>query len=455
MTGRVQRTLGSSRKCTPTREEVVALDIDLEIERYNVPLATKPACDPKSQSASEEKLDFIGNCPKWADQELVGLFGPDLEYADFVLMAQMRKLRQNLPTSLIKRFPTSSDGEVVFYYYRFHLALSRYSSNTRTLHSPKSRQKRIYPFFIAEYPNDPTDKLLSLSLKNHNSELHEDQGMGVPNVALVFELIRAIAAWAAQTNHTLAPSQKILKIILRTEGTESEFAFVRAQLARDNIHIFIPEKDMVEARGWIQLGGELKYEAIDDLEYSDEDDIREFVPVGFRTPYFGGKMQPRESTIIPHKDIYKGAGDQGQPTSPSLFRVSEFGRTEKGKSKRNSFNQRQETNIQRFGTRINRSEMQILPLSQSHPRLSTTQLKGQPVTPGGTSNYHMKMDQEFDKFWPNGQFQSDSVSWMGTTPSPNEPPPFSSPADGYKYDIVGDEGVDIGFQPRRPCCIIS
>jgi len=451
MTGRVQRTLGSSRKCTPTREEVVALDIDLEIERYNVPLATKPACDPKSQSASEEKLDFIGNCPKWADQELVGLFGPDLEYADFVLMAQMRKLRQNLPTSLIKRFPTSSDGEVVFYYYRFHLALSRYSSNTRTLHSPKSRQKRIYPFFIAEYPNDPTDKLLSLSLKNHNSELHEDQGMGVPNVALVFELIRAIAAWAAQTNHTLAPSQKILKIILRTEGTESEFAFVRAQLARDNIHIFIPEKDMVEARGWIQLGGELKYEAIDDLEYSDEDDIREFVPVGFRTPYFGGKMQPRESTIIPHKDIYKGAGDQGQPTSPSLFRVSEFGRTEKGKSKRNSFNQRQETNIQRFGTRI-RPEMQVLPLSQSHPRLSTTQLKGQPLTSGGTSNYHhMKMDQEFDKFWPNGQLQSDSVSWMGTTPSPHDPPPFSSPV-GYKYTESDDDGDEIGFQPGRPCC---
>jgi len=455
MTGRVQRTLGSSRKCTPTRVEVLALDIDLEIERYNVPLATKPACDPKSQSASEEKLDFIGNCPKWADQALAGLFGPDLEYADFVLMAQMKKLRQNLPTSLIKRFPnTPSAGEVVFYYYRFHLALSRYSSNTRTLHSPKSRQKRIYPFFIAEYPNDPTDKLLSLSLINHNSEVHEDQGMGVPNVALVFELIRAIAAWAAQTNHTLAPSHEILKIILRTEGTESEFAFVRAQLARDNIHIFIPEKDMVEARGWIQLGGELKYEAIDDLEYSDEDDSREFVPFGFRTPYFGGKMQPRESTIIPHKDIYKGAGDHGQINSPSLFSLSEFGRTEKGKTKRNSFNQRQETNIQRFGTRINRPELQG-PLSQSHPRLSTTQLKGQPVTPGGTSNYHMKMDQEFDKFWPNGQLQSSSVSWMGTTPSPNEPPQFASPADGYKYDMSGDEEDDIGFQPRRPCCTIS
>jgi len=455
MTGRVQRKLGSVRKCTPTREEVVALDIDLEIERYNVPLATKPACDPKSPKASEEKLDFIGNCPTWADQAIVGLFGPDLEYADFVLMAQMRKLRQNLPTSLIKRFPNApSAGEVVFYYYRFHLALSRYSSNTRTLHSPKSRQKRIYPFFIEEYPNDPTDKLLSLSLKNHNSELHEDKGMGVPNVALVFELIRAIAAWAAQTNHTLAPNQKILKIVLRTEGTESEFAFVRAQLARDNIHIFIPEKDMVEARGWIQLGGELKYEAIDDLEYSDEDDSREFVPFGFRTPYFGGKMQPRESTIIPHKDIYKGAGDHGQINSPSLFSLSEFGRTEKGKTKRNSFNQRQETNIQRFGTRINRPELQG-PLSQSHPRLSTTQLKGQPVTPGGTSNYHMKMDQEFDKFWPNGQLQSSSVSWMGTTPSPNEPPQFASPADGYKYDMSGDEEDDIGFQPRRPCCTIS
>jgi len=279
--------------------------------------------------------------------------------------------------------------------------------------------------------------------------------MGEPNVALVFELIRAIAAWAAQTNHTLAPSKEILQIVLRTEGTESEFAFVRSQLARDDIHIFIPEKEMMEARGWIQLGGELKYEAIDDLDYSDEDDSREFIPFGFRAPYFGGKMQPRESTIIPHKDIYKGDSAQSN-NSPSLFSLSELGRAEKGKGKRNSFNQRQETNIQRFGSR-NRSEMQVLPLTQSHPRLSTTQLKGLPVTPGGTSNYHMKMDQEFDKFWPNQQFHSSSLSWIGTTPTPNEPPPFTS--DGFEIfkrcrDPSEDDDDNLGFQRRKSCCII-
>jgi len=450
----------------PSREQVVALDIDLEIKRYNVPLATKPSHDPSDQNAPEKKLDFIGNCPKWADQELIGLFGPDLVFADFVIMGQMDRLRQNLPTSLTKRFKTElGSGEVVYYYYRYHLARSRYSSTTRTLHSPTSKRRRIYPFILKERVDDPTGKLLTLSLKHPNTEQREGQRMGEPNVALVFELILATAAWAWQTNHSLAPSHAILKIILRTKGTEAEFDYIRGKLARKDIRIYIPEEDMVRARGWVQLGGELKCEAIDDLEHSEGDGRDEFIPVGFRSPHHGGKKISRDFNTTPRRDVsYKASGDHVQQSnSASLFCLSELGKLTDGKTRRDSrrgsrrdsrgpYNQRQETNIQRIGSRIKRSEAQGAPYSPSRPRLSTTLEKGAPISPGGTSNYHMKMDREFDKFWPNGQ-QAQGMPWLGlTSTSSQEAPPFP-PLNAF--DESENENIILGERPSGNCCIIS
>jgi len=470
--GIVMTVKPSSRSSSkhPSREQVVALDIDLEIKRYNVPLATKPSHDPSDQNAPEKKLDFIGNCPKWADQELIGLFGPDLVFADFVIMGQMSRLRQNLPTSLLNRFQTvPSCGEVVYYYYRYHLARSRYSSTTRTLHSPTSKRRRIYPFVLKERADDPTGKLLTLSLKHPNTELNESQRMGQPNAALVFELILATAAWAWQTNHNLAPSHAILKILFRTKGTEAEFDYIRGKLARKDIRIYIPEEDMVRARGWVQLGGELKYEAIDDLEYSEDEGREDLIPYGFRTPYRGGKKISRDFTTTPRKDVsYKASGDHVQNSnSPSLFCLSEVGKLADGKTRRDSrrdsrrgsrrdsrgpYNQRQETNIQRIGSRIKRSEAQG-PYSPSRPRLSTTILKGAPISPGGTSNHILKMDREFDKFWPGGQ-QAQSMSWLGLNSSSQEPPPFP-PLNAFEIAESENENIVLGERPSGNCCIIS
>jgi len=282
-----EKQCGVSRKISnpvlaraQSREEVVALDIHLEIQRYNVPLATKP--NRLKDRKSRTQLDFIGNCQKWNDEMLAGLFGPDIIFADLVMMGQLQKLRKNIPSTLSKHFVKGpSWGEIVYYYYRYHLARTRHCSSTRTLHSPKSKRKHIYQFFLKEYPNDPTNKLLSLTLKQPDNDHSHEMKVDKPSVTVVNNLISALAAWAFQTQHILAPHQTILKILFKTLGTESEFDCVRMELARHNIRIYIAEEDIIKARGWIPSGrtlshgGTLVCKAADDLEQSEEEEEEE------------------------------------------------------------------------------------------------------------------------------------------------------------------------------------
>merc|ERR1719317_1217661 len=164
----------------------------------------KPPNRKETQKPSTQ-LDFIGNCQKWNDELLAGLFGPDLIFADLVIMGQLEKLRKNIPPSLSKHFVNGpSWGEIAYYYYRYHLARTRHCSSTRTLHSPRSkRRKQIYQFFLKEYPNDPTNKLLSLTLKQPDNDHSHEMKVDKPSVSIINSLISALAAWAFQTQHIL------------------------------------------------------------------------------------------------------------------------------------------------------------------------------------------------------------------------------------------------------------
>jgi len=255
-----------------SREKAVIDDMQSKIQRYNIPRAVKLFKPRVSRNnPSDKNLDFIGNCSKWCDQSLVGLFGPDIAFADVVLLGQIAELRKEIPKNMLKRFKNGlSDGEVAFYYYRYHLASVRHKSDVRTLRSPRNRQKQIYPFVIAEYPKDPTNKLLTLTLDHPSIQLPDDQHCGQPNVSLLYELIAALSAWAFQTGHAIAPSHSVLQILLQTQGTESEFDYIRRRLAEQNMIIYTPEKVMEESRGWV--GGELNFEVLDDLCFDVDED---------------------------------------------------------------------------------------------------------------------------------------------------------------------------------------
>jgi len=257
---------------TISREKALIQDIQSKIQRYNVPRAVKLFKSRVSRNKlPETNLDFIGNSPKWCDQPLVGLFGPDIAFADVVLLGQISELRKEIPEAVLKKFKKGlSDAEVAFYHYRYHLACVRHKSNVRTLRSPRNRHKKIYPFVVEEYPKDPTNKLLSLSLAHPNIRLSDDQHCGRPNVSLLFELIAALSAWAFQTDHAIAPSQSVLQILLQTQATESEFDYIRRRLAEQNMTIYAPEWIMEESRGWV--GGELNFEVLDDLCFEVEED---------------------------------------------------------------------------------------------------------------------------------------------------------------------------------------
>jgi len=274
MTGSGRRRVINDRESphTISREKAVIEDMQSKIQRYNIPRAVKLFKPRVSRiNPADKNLDFIGNCSKWCDQSLVGLFGPDIAFADVVLLGQIAELRKEIPKNMLKRFKNGlSDGEVAFYYYRYHLACVRHKSDVRTLRSPRNRQKQIYPFVIAEYPKDPTNKLLTLTLDHPSIKLPDDQHCGQPNVSLLYELIAALSAWAFQTGHAIAPSHSVLQILLQTQGTESEFDYIRRRLSEQNMIIYAPEKVMEESRGWV--GGELNFEVLDDLCFDVEED---------------------------------------------------------------------------------------------------------------------------------------------------------------------------------------
>jgi len=270
--GRRQGTNNIESPRTISREKALIQDIQSKIQRYNIPRAVKLYKPRVSRrKLADKKLDFIGNCPKWCDQSLVGLFGPDIAFADVVLLTEIAELRKEIPKKMLKRFKNGvSDGEVAFYHYRYHLACVRHKSDVRTLRSPRNRRKQIYPFVIKEYPKDPTNKLLTLTLDHPSIQLPADQHCGQPNVSLLYELIAALSAWAFQTGHAIAPSQSVLQILLQTQGTESEFDYIRRRLAEQNMIIYAPENVMEECRGWV--GGDLNFEVLDDLCFDLDED---------------------------------------------------------------------------------------------------------------------------------------------------------------------------------------
>jgi len=110
-----------------------------------------------------------------------------------------------------------------------------------------------------------------------------------PSVKLINNLVSAIGAWASQTQHILAPHHTILKILFKTLGTESEFDYVRMELAKKNIKIYIAEEDIIKARGWIPIdralahGGALVCRAADDLERSEAEE--EELPLARSIPF--------------------------------------------------------------------------------------------------------------------------------------------------------------------------
>lgn len=268
-------TMNKSRAIS--REEIVIADLHTEIQRFNVPLALR-LC--KYQGfLHDQSMDFIGNCQKWCDQPLVGLFGPDLIFADVVLMGQLAELRNQIPEALLKRSNDGlSDVQVAFYFYRYHLASSRHKSNIRTLRTRQRKPEQIWSFYVEEWPNDPTSKLLALTFEhtNHKHLKHESEH---PDATLLFELIAGLAAWALQTGHVLAPAYSVLKLLLRTRGEESEFDFFRRKLEEDNMMLYIPDEAMEKARGWISE--KLIFEGLDDSEYCWENEEKgelSFVP---------------------------------------------------------------------------------------------------------------------------------------------------------------------------------
>jgi len=260
---RFGRTVTMNKSRAVSREEIVIADLHTEIQRFNVPLALR-LC--KYQGfLHDQSVDFIGNCQKWCDQALVGLFGPDLIFADVVLMGQLTELRSQIPEALLKRSNNGlSDVEVVFYFYRYHLASSRHKSNIRTLRTRQRKPEQIWSFYVEEWPNDPTSKLLTLTFDHPNLK-HLKRGSEQPDATHLFELIGALAAWALQTGHVLAPAYSVLKLLLRTRGEESEFDFFRRKLEEDNMMLYISDDAMEKARGWISE--KLIFEGLDDSEY--------------------------------------------------------------------------------------------------------------------------------------------------------------------------------------------
>lgn len=395
MTGYASKSDSSELHCmrTISREDVVVEDIHSKIQRYNVPLAIRMF---KTQGSYHKKqnmnLDFIGNCQKWCDQKLVGLFGPDIAFADVVLIGQLPELKKNIPNALIKRFKSGlSDAEVAFYYYRYHLACVRHKSDVRTLRSPRTRQRRIYPFVVEEFPNDPTNKLLTVKLDHPNINLPKDQQCGKPNVTLLFELIAALAAWAFQTDHAIAPSRSILKILLQTQGTESEFDYFRSRLAQQNMRIYTPEELMDEARGWI--GEDLSFEVVDDLLYIEEDkENGEFSRASslrmsmFVDQSLFGQPQGRGNGS---RVSYRSTADKilAQSNVESSRRLSR--RSLEPSTGRRVFVDPDMTASASRAT----LDLQI--------RSTTSQIMNAPAVPGGTSNPPIKMDREFDQYWPD------------------------------------------------------
>jgi len=449
-----------SEVATPSRVDVISQDMHIEIQRFHVPLATRTAPKAGVDGPHEERnLDFIGNIHKWGDQRIVGLFGPDILFADMVLMSQLSKLRQDLPKSLVRRFVNGpSYAEIAYYYYRYHLARSRHSSSTRT-QSPRTKRRRIYPFVVEEYPNDPTGSLLKLTLEHPSIELPEDQKAGRPNVALVFELLSALSAWAFQTTHTLVPDETILKILLQTQATESEFASLRAKLARNGMQIFTPDADMVKSRAWIPLGGDLSWEPVDDVEHSDEEEPgQNGVAVG-RSPQ--PDFHPISNSLLGSRtDLAITYNAQGEPTkvqhsaglrpdSPSL--VGPYQNTPHTLSMK----------VQRLraGSSPKLPVTQENPTDLTRPRASSRMI-GSPQLPGGTTNPPLHPIRDIHEeailqepartFWPEGAPGNERDDDETLDPAED----WANVAEA-QIDPEPPEDANEGAPPRSCGCIIQ
>jgi len=385
--GRTKWRYNTEGSHTVSREEIVIEDIHAKIQRYNVPLAIRMSKPRASRIEGQNmNLDFIGNCPKWCDQTLIGLFGPDLAFADVVLLGHIPELRKEIPETLVKRFKNGvSDAEVAFYHYRYHLASVRHKSDVRTARSQRNRRKQIYPFVVGEYPKDPTNKLLTLTLDHPSIKLRETQLCGQPNVTLLFELITALDAWAFQTDHAIAPSQSILKILLETQGTESEFDYIRGRLAEQNMIIYAPEDAMEQARGWV--GGELSFIVVDDL-WSFEDEVE--------------RMEcSMASSVQISTYADQSLGGLHHPLSNNNSHFSCRSTVDTRECPSNNESSRQLSN--RLSDR-SRRKIYELDATTSMSRATsnfltkswTTQIMNTPAEAGGTKNHSIKMDREFD-----------------------------------------------------------
>jgi len=386
-----------------------------------------------------------------------------------VLMGQLPELRKDIPNALVKRFENGpSDAEVAFYYYRYHLACTRHSSGTRTLHSPRTRRRRIYPFVLEEYPKDPTNKLLTLTLDHPNIKLPENQQCGTPNVTLMFELISALAAWAFQTDHALAPNQSVLKILLQTQGTESEFDYVRSRLAEENMRIYAPEDIMDKARGWI--AGDLKFEAVDDLEFCEGEEKCEFsvassLQMSPRQDHSLAVLAPGWPSNSRRDASFRSTAEPlGSPSGKSLQSPSIAGSVSHSRNRSKRLSKRS------LDHRLPYLEQDITSScrkgSEIRGRPSSTRIVNSPAQAGGSTNYPVKMDREFDQFWPD----------LGRTMNVNEVDVgYLTTPDGRRANLrresqeefVQDKPVQISFEPKdsreankdrkavKSCCKIS
>jgi len=412
---RFGRTVTMNKSRAVSREEIVIADLHTEIQRFNVPLALR-LC--KYQGfLHDQSVDFIGNCQKWCDQALVGLFGPDLIFADVVLMGQLTELRSQIPEALLKRSNDGlSDVEVVFYFYRYHLASSRHKSNIRTLRTRQRKPEQIWSFYVEEWPNDPTSKLLTLSF-DHNNHKNLKNEPEQPDITLLFELIAALSAWALQTGHVLAPTYSVLKLLFRTRGTESEFDFFRRKLEEDNMMLYISDDAMEKARGWISE--KLIFEGLDDSEYYWENEEKgelSLVPahIGHDLAKTGRltsdtltidclKPLPSLSNIDYIKQLSPRSMDQSSTSCRTIFEphVSEY----VGKRMLDFFPRSSSVKVQTLNSGSLRAQSTNHELEQSWLDLGKTAVAGEPgfiSLAGGDSWMHYRRVSEEEEFENDG-----------------------------------------------------